>query len=210
MLSPSWLAPVGSSRSGSPSLDLWPVGRSWDVLRTPERLALPVLDRLQNEPDDNARLGPVLWDCRSEVVYWLLARGASASYPPGARLLPSGSWLAVPASTGRQGTYAHWLHLPEQPLLTGPAWLAHALRDHTDPQPGASAMTEPVEPVQPAERCQMCTEPPSSGGPVMQVGPDDMDGAVVDLGHDGCYRRAYDEMHARRRAAHPLPERVRA
>lgn len=70
------------------------------------------------------------------------------------------------------------------------------------------SLTTPAE--QTAPRCEMCTEPPSRGGPVMRVGPDDMDGAVADMGHDGCYRRAYDDMHARYRAAHPIPAKVRA
>lgn len=124
-LTTAWLAPLDASRSGDTSMELWPVGTDWDVLRTPERLGQPVLKRLLADPQDAALVGPVLWDRGCGVLYWFLSPGATDCYPLEARLLARGTSLAVPIS-GRART-VHWLHLPDREHLTGPVWLASAL-----------------------------------------------------------------------------------
>jgi hypothetical protein len=197
------MAPQGSCPSGDPTLHLWPVGRLWDALRTPVAVGMPVLDRLLADPDDAALLGPVLWDRVAGHLYWLLAPGASDTYPRTAVLLPAGSWLAAPPVVGRSRRVV-WLHLPDCPRLTGPVWLAAALWNHPHHRPGASAMPDPqLSPEPPA--CAMCTEPPSASGPVLGIGLDD---APVDIGHQHCARRASAEIQARFRAVRPIPARA--
>lgn len=126
-LTTAWLAPLDATPSGSPAMDLWPVGSEWDVLRTPEWLGRPVLERLLAEPQDADLVGPVLWDRSSPALYWFLAPGATDSYPLQARLLARGTSLVVPISASDWGARVHWLHLPDREQLTGPAWLASAL-----------------------------------------------------------------------------------
>jgi len=128
-LSANWLMPT----EGLP-LDrrtvLLPCGILFDAVRTPDVLGMPVLDRLLAEPADADVLGPVLWDQRGGLLYWLVSPGATDDYPDGARLLRRGAWISVPPPYGEATRDAAWLHLPEQRIVTGPAWLSAALNDH--------------------------------------------------------------------------------
>lgn len=201
---PDWLAPKPPVTPGT-STALLPVGRGRPVLRVPDALGLPVAGRLLGDCVDRLQVGGVLHHRLSGVTYWFIAPGATDEYPPGCRLLVEDAYVAVPAPDARYCTVARWLHLPAGPRLTSPAWLAHALNaQHAttarNPRPGVSAMSEPAQPPEPV-RCQMCTEPPSPRGPVLQIGPDD---AAVDMGHPVCFTRA------RYMATEPDRARVRA
>jgi hypothetical protein len=127
--SPSgWLIPDGSTASVDHRVRMLACGVTWDALRTPEALALPVLAELLADPDDRTLLGPVLQDGRSGTVHWLITPGHTATYPDGCLLRSTGAWLAVPNPINPHSKLA-WLHLPEPGTLTPPPWLAAALAD---------------------------------------------------------------------------------
>lgn len=128
-LSAAWLVPAGSTFSKGGRTRLLPAGGMWDAVRTSESLGMPVLERLLADPDDAALLGPVLWDGCRQLLYWLVSPGSSDSYPETARLLGAGSWIAAPLTAGDSTADACWVHLPDHPIVTGPAWLASALGD---------------------------------------------------------------------------------
>jgi hypothetical protein len=137
-----WLVPDSATVSPDRRIRMLPAGVLWDVLRTPEDLALPVLARLLADEDDRALLGPVLRDERARTVHWLVSRGHTAGtapvWPEGCALRGVGGWLAVPSPKNPHSKLA-WLHLPEPGTLTPPPWLAAALADQhatTDPHLG--------------------------------------------------------------------------
>lgn len=129
-LSANWLLPAEGVPLHRRTV-LLPCGTLFDAVRTPDSLGMPVLDRLLAEPDDADQLGPVLWDQRGGLLYWLVSPGATDDYPDGARLLGPGAWISVPPPYGEATRDAKWLHLPEQRIVTGPAWLASALNGHS-------------------------------------------------------------------------------
>jgi hypothetical protein len=109
----------------------WPVvtteaGVSWDAVRIPLDASDALYRRLV-DLDARHRLGPIVASARSQVAYWLIPTGASATWPPSCRLLTRGSSLVMPTDT-RDPSCARWLHYPDEPdRLTGAAWLAKAL-----------------------------------------------------------------------------------
>jgi len=124
--SPSgWPIPENSEASVDHRVRMLTCGVEWDALRTPEKLALPVLARLLADADDCGQLGPVLRDERSSTVYWLVTTGHTATYPDGCLLRSTGAWLAVPNPINPHSKLA-WLHLPARPAFTPPPWLAAA------------------------------------------------------------------------------------
>lgn len=128
-LGTSWLMPANTelSKDGRPAL--LPAGVLWDAVRTPVALGMPVLERLLADTADAEQLGPVLLDDGAACLYWLVSPGSSDAYPDEAHLMGAGWWIAAPDELS-QGTYrAAWVHLPEHPIVTGPAWLAAALGD---------------------------------------------------------------------------------
>ena len=122
---PGWLIPAEAKTQGNRWL--LPAGPLWDAVRTPVTLGLPVVERLREHPADWAQLGPVLWDDRRDWLYWLVSPGHSDTYPEQARLLGAGSLIGAPLYAGQRLADAGWLHLPEQRIVSGPAWLAAAL-----------------------------------------------------------------------------------
>lgn len=143
--SPSgWLIPDDSTRATSVDarVRMLACGGTWDALRTPEELALPVLGRLRAHRTDRNQLGPVLHDKRSGSVYWLISRGHTAGdvavWPEGCVVLGASHWLAVPNPANPHSKLI-WLHMSKPGVLTGPPWLAAALADQqaaTDPHLG--------------------------------------------------------------------------
>jgi len=139
--SPSgWLIPDDHTRP--PSLDarvrLLECGVTWDALRTPEALALPVLHLLLTDEDDRLLVGPVLQDERSSTVHWLISPGHTATWPDRCVLRGKGAWLAIP-NPANPHSKLHWLHTPATPIITAPPWLAKALAEQlaaTDPTLG--------------------------------------------------------------------------
>ena len=125
-----WLTPLGATFAVDGRMVMLPVGEMWDVVKTPAPLAMPVLERLLADPEDAAQLGPVLFDARRELLYWLVSPGASDDYPPHATLLTAGAWIAAPLPWGEPLRDACWLHLPQDPIVTGPAWLSAAFDGH--------------------------------------------------------------------------------
>lgn len=126
-LSANWLLPLEDELPADRSTVLLACGTLFDAVRTPSILGMPVLNRLLATTDDADLLGPVLWDQRGALLYWLVSPGASDNYPDGARLLSTGSWISAPAPYGHATRDAAWLHLPEQHIVSGPAWLSAAL-----------------------------------------------------------------------------------
>jgi hypothetical protein len=129
-LSAYWLTPAGAVPARGGRVLLLPCGVLFDAVRTPVALGMPVLNRLLAESDDAELLGPVLWDGYRDLLYWLVSPGATDDYPDEAKLLGVGAWVAAPLPFGRATKDAAWLHLPEQRIVTGPAWLSAALNDH--------------------------------------------------------------------------------
>lgn len=132
-LSSAWLRPPGTMPVGDASetgLVLMPAGVLWDVVRTPIGLGFPVLGRLLADDHDSALVGPVLCDKANGWIYWLVSPGAGDSWPEDARLLSVGAWVVAPANAFLPTRSAAWLHLPDDPIVSGPAWLAAALNDH--------------------------------------------------------------------------------
>ena len=119
------LTPDGGDDSHDFRVLKLPCGSLWDVLRTDARLALPVLLQLHDDEDDLAMLGPVLYDGRTETVYWLISPGHTANWPEDCELLTTGDWLTVP-NTGEPHRLV-WLHMPAKPIVTAPPWLAIVL-----------------------------------------------------------------------------------
>lgn len=137
-----WLIPDDDTRPTSVDarVRLLACGVAWDALRTPEALALPVLHRLLADAEDRALLGPVLRDERSATVHWLISPGHSATWPDGCVLRGTGAWLAIPNPANPHSKIA-WLHMPADPIVTSPPWLAAALTDQAataDPHLGTS------------------------------------------------------------------------
>lgn len=129
-LSANWLLPAEGELPPDRRTVLLACGTLFDAVRTPVLLGMPVLERLLADPTDADQLGPVLWDQRGGLLYWLVSPGATDDYPDGARLLGAGAWISVPPPYGHASKDAAWLHLPEQRIVTGPAWLSAALNDH--------------------------------------------------------------------------------
>jgi hypothetical protein len=123
----AWLLPAGTPCTPDRRIHIAACGRTWDVVRTPERIALPVAIRLHR--DHPASLGPILHDAGSNIVYWLVTIGARDDYPAGSRLLTPGTWLTLPNPLTAHPSLA-WLHLPELDVLTDPDQLADALADY--------------------------------------------------------------------------------
>nr|WP_134006478.1 hypothetical protein [Streptomyces sp. 846.5] len=133
-ISTGWLAPDGASNLTCSRSVLLPVGVRRDCLRTSAGLGMPVLERLLAEPADADQLGPVLWDHEQGVLYWLIQPGACDHYPAGVELLRAGTWIVAPDAGDIAVDRGCWLHLPDQHILSGPAWLAAALRSqHAEP-----------------------------------------------------------------------------
>lgn len=127
-LSTGWLTPDSAQRMPGTGRVLLPTGLLWDCLRTPARLGVPVLNRLLADPADHALLGPVLWDDEADVLYWLVQRRHTDDYPAGVTLLRPGTWILAPDAGDVSIRQACWIHLPDGERLSGPAWLAAALR----------------------------------------------------------------------------------
>lgn len=125
LATPTWLIPDGINPRGI----RWvlPAGHLWDAVRTPTALGRPVLDHLLDTWGDFTQLGPVLEDARGEWLYWLVSPGSSDTYPPGVRFLSTGAWISAPVFTEQAQGDAAWVHLPQEEILTGPAWLAAAI-----------------------------------------------------------------------------------
>ncbi|MFC5890212.1 hypothetical protein ACFP0N_35175 [Kitasatospora aburaviensis] len=107
---------------------LLPCGVSWDVVRMPERLGLPVLEALLGEA---AETGPVLHDRDSQLVYALVTVEPGidrAGLPSGVRLLSSGAYLAAPSPEMEWlNRSVVWAHMPAYPRPTDPARVVAAL-----------------------------------------------------------------------------------
>lgn len=132
-LSSGWLRPPGTLAVGDASetgLVLMPAGILWDVVRTPLAIGSAVLGRLLADEHDSALVGPVLCDSSNGWLYWLVSPGADDTWPDDARLLGTGAWVVAPANACLPTQSAAWLHLPDDPIVSGPAWLAAALNDH--------------------------------------------------------------------------------
>lgn len=135
-LNASWLIPQQSHRSRKGrsrvvhgDVVLMPAGVLWDAVRTPLNLGMPVLGRLLAHEDDAELLGPVLADRMRGWLYWLISPGCTDDWPDWARLLGADSWLGAPTTAFAPTPDATWLHLPDQRIVSGPAWLAAALWD---------------------------------------------------------------------------------
>lgn len=125
---PSWLGPMPPVDVHLPTV-LIEVGGDRPVVRVPDELGRPTLERLLGHAPDRAQLGAVLHHRLSRVSYWWVRPGASTHYPDGCRLLADRTAIPVPAPGSTHCTVARWLHLPDEELLTGPVWLARALQD---------------------------------------------------------------------------------
>lgn len=128
-LSAAWLLPADPEDPFDGGAVLLSCGGPlFNAVRTPDALGKPVLDRILANPADADQLGPVLWDERGGLLYWLVSPGHSDDYPDGAALLSAGTWISVPPPYGEATRDAAWIHLPKQRIVSGPAWLAAALR----------------------------------------------------------------------------------
>ena len=148
---PAWLGPEPAPTENT-NTALLAVGGDRPVVRVPDALGLPALARLLDRDDDRAMVGPVLHHRLSQVTYWWVRPGSTGSYPPGCRLLAADTALVVPGPRTDYRSVASWLHMPERPILSGPAWLAAALHAErtnprlTDPQSGETmSETLPIE-----------------------------------------------------------------
>lgn len=131
-LNSAWLRPEGTMAVGDASetgLILMPAGVLWDVVRTPLGIGSAVLGRLLADEHDSALVGPVLCDSTNSWIYWLVSPGADDVWPDSARFLGAGGWVVAPAHTFLPTRSACWLHLPDDPIVSGAAWLAAALND---------------------------------------------------------------------------------
>ncbi len=125
-LSASWLMLPGVSARTRRRMVLLAAGVTWDAVRTPLGYQ-PVFERLMANGHDRALLGPVLADTARGCLYWFIAPGATNDWPDEVLLLGAGSWLVAPRSVYDITPDARWLHLPDHPIVSGPAWLAAAL-----------------------------------------------------------------------------------
>ncbi|MFJ1756489.1 ATP-binding protein [Kitasatospora sp. NPDC088134] len=121
-------------RWNSGSLAGLPIGRHWDVVRTPAEIGLPLLKELQDDPG-HALLGPVLHDRAKHMLMWLVTPGMTDHWPPTANLIRSGLLLCPPphitATTPCIRVWEHWPDTAAPTPLTPPPWLAAALGPRT-------------------------------------------------------------------------------
>jgi hypothetical protein len=126
---PGWLIPEDNTAGRDARVRMLACGGTWDALRTPGAVGLPVVAKLLLRPTDRAVLGPVLHDEQTGTVYWLVSPGHSANWPNNCTLLGKRDWLAVPNPINPHSKLT-WLHMPTEEVFTGPPWLAKALQEH--------------------------------------------------------------------------------
>jgi hypothetical protein len=125
----SWLHNEFTIWAAGATTILLAVGHDWDAVRTPEALALPVVQQLMARESDQRRLGPILHCRNTHRVYFLVRTGSDSRYPKDCRLMTEGSWVAAPRRRRLPADSVRWLHLPEPGLLSSAAWIATALNN---------------------------------------------------------------------------------
>jgi hypothetical protein len=139
--------------AGEPDL-LVPIatGTAWNAVQLAAGTGLPLLDALLHGHAPH-RVGPVLYDTRTEQTYWLTTPSAGTWWlapHPQARLLPGGTSIEMPSpapSTGDdlRAAPVRWAHWPAaNGTLSSPRWLHSLLFDQTT----GSGRSRPTRPPQ--------------------------------------------------------------
>ncbi len=116
-------------RRHEPDVTLLPAGRRWDVVITPERLGLAVLQGLSA---CRLRPGPVLLDTCARLIGFFVPPGATTCWlASGIRCAGKGAWIATPWPRPTRERL-RWLILPDgNGSLNDLPTLEHLLHDAT-------------------------------------------------------------------------------
>ncbi|MCC9309934.1 hypothetical protein LN042_23150 [Kitasatospora sp. RB6PN24] len=139
-LGPGQGARTALSWAGDPNLLVpVPTGIGWNAVQLAAGTGLPLLDALLRGHAPH-RVGPVLYDTRTEQTYWLTTPNAETWWGephPQARLLPTGTSIEMPSPTpstgdGLSAASVRWAHLlAANGTLSSARWLHNILFDQT-------------------------------------------------------------------------------